>query len=83
MLASAIRTASSAVVGSGGSGGGGARSPGACPITWRYVASLAGSIALSGRELRAAELQARFGLGDVGAGQVADLEAVRVASRLV
>ncbi len=31
---------------------------------------------LRGRKLRAAELKPRFGLGDVGAGQIADLEAV-------
>ena len=35
-----------------------------------------GQLALAVRELRAAELEPRFGLGDVGSGEVADLEAV-------
>ena len=40
-------------------------------------------IALSDSEAGTALLQPGFGLGDVGASQIANLEAVAVASRLV
>ena len=35
-----------------------------------------GQLPLRGRKLRAAELKPRFGLGDVGPGQIADLKTV-------
>ena len=43
------------------------------PAVGRFAA---GQLPLRGRQLRAAELEPGFRLGDVGAGQIADLEAV-------
>ena len=76
MLASAISTAWSAVPGSGGSGGGGCRSPGTSPITAVNFSSLASSRPSASGERAARKRQPRLGLGDVGAGEVADLEPV-------
>ena len=63
-------------LGSGGSGGGGASIAGRMADDLAVGRFAARQPPLRGRELRAAELEPRFGLGDVGTGEVADLETV-------